>query len=49
MKNRRYEKLQEKAEKTKNKSLMQEVEKLETELTAKEEEISAVVSLYKEV
>ena len=49
IKNRKYEKLHEKAEKSKDKSLTKEVEKLETELTAKEEEINAVVSLYKEV
>ncbi|XP_043472217.1 metacaspase-2-like [Leptopilina heterotoma] len=47
--NSKYEKLQEKSEKCKDKTLAKEIEKLEVDLVEKEEEINAVIGLYKEV
>lgn len=46
---REYENLQKKAEKSDDQSLINEIAKLEKELNSKEEEINALISLYKEV
>lgn len=46
---RAYEKLQEQAAKSNDKSIKKQIAALERELNAKEEEINAVVGLYKEV
>lgn len=46
---RKYDKLQEQAEKSGDSALAKEIAALEKELNAKEEEINAVVSLYQEV
>ncbi|XP_043668762.1 uncharacterized protein LOC122629430 [Vespula pensylvanica] len=47
--NMEYENLQKKAEKSDDQSLINEIAKLEKELNSKEEEINALISLYKEV
>lgn len=46
---RKYEKLQSEAGKTDDKSLKRELSDLEKELNVKEEEINAVIGIYKEV
>ncbi|KAL6260598.1 hypothetical protein P5V15_008119 [Pogonomyrmex californicus] len=46
---RKYEKLQSEVDKSNDKALAKELSILEKELSAKEEEINAVIGLYKEV
>lgn len=46
---RKYENLQKKAENSDDQSLINEIVTLEKELNSKEEEINALISLYKEV
>lgn len=46
---RKYERLQAKAKKYSDKDLEEEILHLEKELSIKEDEINAVVNLYKEV